>query len=140
MKIVYESSVEAFKQSEWFTRGGHFMSSSALKDYCSSTFIGGTLEKNQDLRKGILACTGISKEYLLNPFLVHEASVAQRMGWASDRETSRAEDIDYSLVGLFNANRPLLFGEGGEKAFYRLQLDDESILAWNSEGRTTPVE
>ena len=41
----------------------------------------------------------------------------------------------YSLLGIFDINMPLLYGEG-EKAFHRLQLeiirqsDDESILVW----------
>ena len=63
------------------------------------------------------------------------ACVAVRMSWASKRETSRVEDVAYSLLGLFNVNMPLLYGEG-RKAFYRLQLeivknsDNESIFAW----------
>lgn len=52
------------------------------------------------------------------------------------RETSRPEDEAYCLMGLFNINMPMLYGEGGEKAFVRLQehiiqdSDDESIFAW----------
>lgn len=34
--------------------------------------------------------------------------------------TTRLEDRAYSLLGLFNVNLPLLYGEG-EKAFIRLQ-------------------
>lgn len=42
----------------------------------------------------------------------------------------------YSLLGLLGVNMPLLYGEGGVKAFLRLQQeflrqsDDESIFAW----------
>jgi hypothetical protein len=63
------------------------------------------------------------------------ASVAQRMSWAADRETTRVEDMAYSLLGIFNINMPLLYGEGLE-AFRRLQLEiitnsgDTSIFAW----------
>lgn len=48
----------------------------------------------------------------------------------------RPEDIAYSLLGIFDINMPLLYGEG-QRAFLRLQLaimdrsDDDSILAWN---------
>jgi len=63
------------------------------------------------------------------------ASVAQKMSWASMRETTRIEDQAYCLLGIFGLNMPTLYGEG-RKAFYRLQLeiiktsDDESIFAW----------
>ena len=64
-----------------------------------------------------------------------EASVAQKMSWASKRETTRIEDRAYSLMGLFGINMPPLYGEG-QKSFIRLQLeilrisDDETIFAW----------
>jgi len=57
------------------------------------------------------------------------------MSWASDRTTTRPEDIAYYLFGLFDVNMPLLYGEGS-KAFIRLQeeilrtSDDQSLLAW----------
>ena len=59
------------------------------------------------------------------------ANVAVKMSWASKRETSRIEDVAYCLLGLFDINMPLLYGEG-RKAFLRLELeivknsDDES--------------
>lgn len=58
------------------------------------------------------------------------------MTWAQDRETTRGEDLAYCLMGLFDVNMPLLYGEGEEKAFTRLQREiitarsDHSILAW----------
>ena len=65
--------------------------------------------------------------------------VAERMRWASHRYATRIEDKAYSLLGLFNVNMPLLYGEG-HGAFRRLQLEiikrssDESILAWHRHG------
>lgn len=62
-------------------------------------------------------------------------SVARRMSWAADRVTTRVEDLAYSLLGIFDVNMPLLYGEG-EKAFVRLQEEimkdssDESLFAW----------
>lgn len=53
-------------------------------------------------------------------------------------ETTRIEDRAYCLLGLFDVNMPLLYGEG-EKAFIRLQeeivkdSDDESIFAWRAD-------
>ncbi|KAI0907252.1 hypothetical protein F4823DRAFT_603552 [Ustulina deusta] len=69
--------------------------------------------------------------------LLETFSIASIMSWAAYRETSREEDIAYCLMGLFDVNMPLLYGEKG-KAFIRLQeeiirrTNDQSILAWVS--------
>lgn len=61
--------------------------------------------------------------------------VAQKMSWASQRETTRDEDMAYCLMGLFEVNMPLLYAEGRSRAFFRLQREilenthDQSILA-----------
>jgi hypothetical protein len=62
-------------------------------------------------------------------------SIAQKMKWASNRKTTREEYTAYCLMGLFDVNMPLLYGEG-MRAFYRLQeailgrSSDHSILAF----------
>ncbi|KAK8090077.1 hypothetical protein PG997_005038 [Apiospora hydei] len=67
-------------------------------------------------------------------------SVASRMFWASSRQTTRSEDAAYCLMGLFNVNMPLLYGEG-KKSFARLQDEiikvstDTSILAFTASTR-----
>jgi len=71
--------------------------------------------------------------------LLRSISVASRMTWAKGRETTRVEDIAYCLMGIFDINMPLLYGEG-QRAFQRLQeevvkqSDDQSILAWHRVG------
>jgi hypothetical protein len=68
-------------------------------------------------------------------------STAERMSWASKRETTRPEDLAYCLLGIFNVNMSPLYGEGAQKAFLRLQNEimktstDLSILAWWSTSR-----
>lgn len=70
------------------------------------------------------------------------ASIAERMSWAAARQTTREEDIAYCLLGIFDINMPLLYGEG-MKAFTRLQeelvrrFDDQSIFAWDEDGMGT---
>lgn len=62
-------------------------------------------------------------------------TIAQKLSWAARRETTRKEDHAYCLLGLFEVNMPLLYGEG-DKAFLRLQQEimkesnDCSIFAW----------
>jgi hypothetical protein len=59
------------------------------------------------------------------------------MSWAADRKTSRVEDMAYSLLGIFDINMPLLYGEG-KKAFRRLQehiidtTEDYTIFTWEA--------
>jgi len=80
--------------------------------------------------------TGIDLRLLYFPHEIFETSVATRMSWASGRSTTRQEDMAYCLLGLFDVNMPLLYGEGN-KAFARLQeeilkkSDDETIFAWH---------
>ena len=75
---------------------------------------------------------------------LRQASIARRMGWASRRTTSRVEDEAYCLLGIFDINMPLIYGEG-QKAFMRLQEEiirrstDRSILAWNTSSDFPPA-
>jgi hypothetical protein len=59
------------------------------------------------------------------------------MLWASNRTTTRPEDMAYCLLGLFNVNMPLLYVEG-KQAFRQLQeeilkaADNYTIFTWDS--------
>ncbi len=63
--------------------------------------------------------------------------VAQHMSWAARRVTTRPEDAAYCLLGLFSIHLPMLYGEGAEKAFLRLQeeilkeTNDLTLFAWS---------
>ncbi|KAF2636030.1 HET-domain-containing protein [Massarina eburnea CBS 473.64] len=73
---------------------------------------------------------------------IYRYSIAQRMSWAAKRITTRGEDMAYCLFGIFDVNLPLLYGEGLQKAFIRLQeaiikkSNELTIFAWKSNGRT----
>lgn len=77
-------------------------------------------------------------ETILSTGDVGDASVAKKMSWASSRKTSRGEDAAYCLLGIFDVNMPLLYGEGAVKAFRRLQeaimrtTHDQSLFAWGT--------
>lgn len=93
------------------------------------------------LRREISSITGISEADLVyyNP---RRSSIAQKMSWASARDTTRVEDKAYSLLGLFGVHLPLLYGEG-RNAFRRLQEElirtstDHTIFAWRDRDRDT---
>ncbi|KAK8075526.1 HET-domain-containing protein [Apiospora hydei] len=61
-------------------------------------------------------------------------SVFQRLAWANGRNTTRSEDKAYSLLGLFDIQIPLLYGEGQANAMRRLR---EEIH--NAESRISPL-
>lgn len=92
------------------------------------------LEANH-IKSLVTDITGIAGKYLEGNGNLHTATVATRMSWAARRQTSRPEDMAYSLLGIFDINMPLLYGEG-EKAYIRLQEEiikistDQSIFAW----------
>lgn len=78
---------------------------------------------------------------------VRSFSIAQRMSWAAKRTTTRPEDLAYCLLGFFDVNMPLLYGEGSTKAFIRLQEEimkdsnDHSLFAWcRPEAFTDPLK
>ncbi|KAH8897319.1 HET-domain-containing protein [Thozetella sp. PMI_491] len=81
--------------------------------------------------------TGIPVDLLLMHKKVYQYSVAQRMSWAAQRSTTRIEDAAYCLLGIFEVNMPLIYGEG-LMAFGRLQEEivkrsnDTTIFAWNA--------
>ena len=79
------------------------------------------LRSKLSLRAVIFESCGIERDYLSGTAAVQSASVGKRMSWASRRQTTREEDLAYSLLGLFDVNMPMLYGEGGRQAFLRLQ-------------------
>jgi hypothetical protein len=90
----------------------------------------------QSLVQQLSAITRIDQSLLEGGKTLVGFSVAQKMSWAASRRTTRKEDEAYCLLGLFDLNMPLLYGEGN-KAFRRLQEEiirttvDLSIFAWN---------
>lgn len=99
------------------------------------------------IRSGYLSEAGFHQEVDNDEYSTHHfmtASIARKMSWLSNRSTTRPEDMAYCMLGLFDVNMPLLYGEGN-KAFARLQLeliqhiDDESIYAWQTSVSDAPI-
>ncbi|KIW13442.1 hypothetical protein PV08_08630 [Exophiala spinifera] len=119
----------------WFRRGWtlqELLAPAQLTFYDSSWTLIGT----RDTFSGVISrITSIPRSVLSQTFPVSECSIAIRMSWAAHRTTTRTEDIAYCLLGLFDVNMPLLYGEG-MKAFRRLQEEivrrsnDFTIFAW----------
>jgi hypothetical protein len=122
-----------FSRSQWFTRGWTLQELLAPKNvmFFSSTWK--YLGTKSTLSTQISAITSIDRVFLEGEDL-RSASIAHRMSWASKHVTKREEDIAYCLLGIFDVNMPLIYGEG-PKAFRRLQEEilrnssDESFFA-----------
>lgn len=123
------------KQSRWFDRGWclqELLAPASISFFDKTWNLLGTKESMLDL---LSIRTGVPHKLLAGDRSLSRYSIAQRMSWASTRQTTRVEDIAYCLMGIFDVNMPLLYGEG-EKAFFRLQqqiieqYDDHSIFAW----------
>lgn len=132
-----ENELSTLSNCRWFTRGWtlqELVAPHSVEFYdCNQRFIG----TKTSLEESLSNITGIETRYLRSPELVQQACIAERMFWASKRITTRAEDVAYCLIGLFNVNMPLLYGEG-VKSFTRLQQqiiaqsNDETIFAWTA--------
>ncbi|KAI0383489.1 HET-domain-containing protein [Hypomontagnella monticulosa] len=124
-------------RSEWFFRGWTLQELIAPKkvDFYNKNWRKFGTKTDEDMCKAIEEITKIDAKFLCGSDL-ESASIAKKMSWASKRETSRIEDEAYCLLGIFDINMPLLYGEG-HKAFKRLQEgilktypEDHSLYAW----------
>lgn len=123
-QLSYES---AFRKSRWFTRGWTLQE---LLAPASVEFFSKNWERLGDkksLERLIHEITGIPIRALQGSPLSN-FSVTERFFWAEKRETTREEDKAYSLLGLFNIQIPVLYGEGREHAFKRLSEEIDKPL------------
>lgn len=135
-----------FRQSIWFTRGWTLQE--LIAPDASMVFLSqewSVIGRRSSLAAVIADITKVDMSLLAsarhsdpNRLDLSRWSISKRMCWAANRTTTRAEDRAYSLAGLFDVTMPIVYGEGGEKAFWRLQLEiirqshDQSIFAWGT--------
>lgn len=130
----------AFEKSRWFTRGWRLQELIAPMNLTFYAKDWSEIGEKKLLLNRLSAITSIDANVLERPWTRqgYRLCIAQRMSWASRRETTRGEDMAYCLMGIFDVNMPLLYGEGEKKAFRRLQgeisknSDDPSLFAWTS--------
>ncbi|KAF2266908.1 HET-domain-containing protein [Lojkania enalia] len=131
---------EAFEKSRWFTRGWTLQELIASRKRVFLAEDWSMIPNDMwgpDKMYYVISCiTGITVLVLRNSKKLNSICIAERMSWASRRETSRPEDLAYSLMGIFGVNMAVLYGEGLENAFRRLQDEimkksfDQTIFAW----------
>ncbi|KAG8221060.1 hypothetical protein J3R82DRAFT_2573 [Butyriboletus roseoflavus] len=146
-------NISELKDDEWFMRGWTLQELLAPK---MIKFYGKNWEKLSDIPndKEDLSLMNLVSRITnipladLTSFKPGTRNIRQRMYWASKRQTTRVEDISYCLVGIFDVNLSIAYGEG-DWAFYRLmeviiqRCDEWGIFAWagtpSSYGRTKAI-
>ncbi|KAI5364368.1 hypothetical protein J4E82_011519 [Alternaria postmessia] len=140
------------RRDRWFSRGWtmqEIIAARAANFYDRAWCQFGTRESLRDILAYI---TNIDVEVFTPPEgpdamstrdLLDAIPVGRRMSWAASRQTTRPEDMAYCLIGLFQVNMLMLYGEGGEQAFIRLQEEiirdrnDLSLFAWRAKDSST---
>ncbi|KAF5576151.1 alpha-glucosidase 2 [Fusarium pseudocircinatum] len=130
-----------FRQSRWFTRGWTLPELLAPTSVVFFANDWTTIGTRKTLANTISFVTKIDQQYLDCTF--YKASIGERMSWLSKRETERVEDIAYCMLGIFDINMQIIYGEG-MRAFIRLQEEiirasnDQTLFCWAWDERYVP--
>ena len=128
--------------SEWFKRGWTLQELLAprfllffTRDWSLYRGISSNHKENNVILGELEQATGIVSGHL-SSFHPGVDDARTRLQWASTRDTTRSEDMAYSLFGVFGLHLPVLYGEPAENALGRLLAEvisksgDTSILDW----------
>ena len=140
---VQQGWYPAFQQSRWFTRGWTIQELVAPASVEFFSVEGQNLGSKHHLLQELHQITGISIEALeagSQPrFNFNEKfTFEERMSWMDKRQTKLKEDVAYSLLGIFDVNMALIYGEGRDKALARLKR--EYMAASSDDGRPPALQ
>ncbi|KAF2818070.1 hypothetical protein CC86DRAFT_435377 [Ophiobolus disseminans] len=110
------------RKSRWFTRGWTLQELIALAFVAFFSKEGEQLSDKKSLIETLHEITGIAVQALRGSLMTC-FTVDERMRWTQGRTTKREEDSAYSLLGIFDVQMPLLYGEGQEKAWHQLRRE-----------------
>ena len=143
--LAQSETIEDIMDDEWTERGWTLQELLAPRDIklFNKHWMPMTHTENDKSRtetevmKTLVKATGIP----LNSICFFDSRVGrvdERMLWAARRNTTRPEDVAYSLLGIFDVSLQIAYGEGGERAFCRLieaimRGGDISVLNWVGE-------
>jgi len=131
-------SISDLSKCRWFTRGWTLQELIAPGNMVFYDKGWQAVGDKASLGPRLSEITGVDLGVLHGRLSLSDVPVGLRMSWAAERRTTRVEDMAYSLLGIFDVNMPLLYGEG-LKSFARLQhailleTEDITIFAWRQE-------
>ncbi|KAF9222190.1 hypothetical protein BS17DRAFT_736100 [Gyrodon lividus] len=157
--LAKSSSIEDFARDPWFTRGwtlqellaprrlrffgkdwrpicpeGKEESGDVDVEGYTSVFHYPNDKRSDFMLNAVRKVTDIDIDRL-RTFRRRFTSISETMSWASKRETTRVEDVAYSLLGILDISMPIAYGEG-RRAFHRLMeaiaqsSNDTMLFAW----------
>ncbi|KAF8187794.1 hypothetical protein BJ912DRAFT_419669 [Pholiota molesta] len=126
--LAQTAALEQMRIDAWFTRGWtlqELLAPSHLKFYGSDwRMISPNAEDDRhqtSIGNEIEAATTItSAEFNSFQKASYRIPISRRMQWAATRRVTREEDLAYSLMGIFDISISTAYGEGSERAFFRL--------------------
>ncbi|KAH8669473.1 heterokaryon incompatibility protein-domain-containing protein [Tricladium varicosporioides] len=110
------------RQSRWFTRAWTLQELIAPRSVEFFSQEDERLGDKRSLELLLHEITGIPVEVFQGKPLI-KLTIEERMLWAAKRTAKRKEDEAYSLLGIFDLHMPLIYGEGRENAFIRLERE-----------------
>ncbi|KDR74947.1 hypothetical protein GALMADRAFT_70386 [Galerina marginata CBS 339.88] len=125
------------KHDPWFTRGWtlqELLAPPTLKFYTSEWKECNKTHGGKTIVDWLSEITKVPTNDLLH-FQPGLNNIRQRLDWASERQTTRVEDMAYCLLGIFDISMTIAYGEG-LRAFHRLQQaimersNDRSLFLW----------
>lgn len=134
----------AFRNSRWFTRGWTLQEliAPASVEFFSREreYLGNKISIEQTICDITEIAVDVFRGKPLSQF-----STEERLRWVKKRETKREEDEAYCLLGIFDIQMPLLYGEGRENAWRRLQKEikerlDDKVLSLSEEQKRTLLD
>jgi hypothetical protein len=118
---------DSFRKSRLFTRGWTLQE---LLAPASVQVFSAQYEHIGD-KSSLARCTheisGIPS-YALQGCPLRSFSIAERLAWTNNRQTSKEEDIVYCLQGIFDITMPLIYGEGVVKAQRWFNKEIDSMM------------
>jgi hypothetical protein len=112
--------------SRWFMRGWTFQELLAPRKVIFFAANGETLGRLEDFADSIAVHCKIPLELFdAYPREFRRYSVEERLKWTTHRQTKREEDAAYCLLGCFDVQMPLIYGEGRTKALVRLRAEHD---------------
>ncbi|KAH7887287.1 heterokaryon incompatibility protein-domain-containing protein [Phlebopus sp. FC_14] len=133
--LAESRTVKDIYKDEWFKRGWTLQELLAprRREFRGASW--NPLENPNEIMSLVRGLTDIPDKDL-DDFIPGPKDISRRMSWADRRKTTRAEDRAYSLMGMFDVSISIAYGEGGDRAFFRLVeailniSDGRDILNW----------
>jgi len=119
----FASNDGAFERSRWFTRGWTLQELIAPASVEFFSVEGQRLGDKRSMVDKLHTITHVSAKALTDGSRrsLDEIAVEERMSWMEHRQTKREEDEAYSLLGIFDVHMSLIYAEGRDNAFDRLE-------------------